>query len=956
MSVSAAAITATMGGVRESQIAIGDHILQVNARDGAIVKVSGSRRRPRPKPRASPVLVRPRPFPGFLDRGPETDMAARALDTAATVEVVGEPGIGKTVLLRQLCHAGFTSAFPDGVIYLSAADRPVADILQLVFGHFHEVPGRYRPTDPELSRALLEKRALIVLDDVGLARDEVGVLLDALPRCAVLLAAEARRLWGESRVIHLAGLPEDETVALVEAELGRSLSDDERAAARALCTALDGHPLRILQAAARLEQEGLPPAVTPAAVAPADVSAEQRTVLAVLAAAGGPLDLLALVDLTGNADVDGTMRPLLELRLVEAQSDGYRIAAGAATLTTADGIAAARRELLAYLAKWAEARQDDPGAIAARAPLLVRMLRAALAAGEATDALRLARAVESSLMLAGLWGAWRRAVEACGEAADALPDGATVEAWVLHQIGTMEVLGGDVTAGVTRLEQAIRMREALGDTAGAAATRANLRALRLAPGPWRKTKEWAEAHGGARLVSVMGVAVIGGAALVWQFGFREPLATLSASPTMVDFREQPVGSTTAPRSIRIVNESRVPTRIEAAAIEGSEDFAVATDGCAGVLPALAACTVAAVFNPSATGYRTARLRLLTEQARGFSSVTLAGYGIDSVVTPPPPPPAGRPRIATQDLDFGEREVGSVIIGTGTLGNTGDAAASLGRLELAGDAAFRLVSDRCSGRSLPPGGECQVEIEFQPAAPAALSATLRVTSAAGGDLATLRIRGHGTVSSPPPPPPPPPARILGFGARPDTITVGEEVQLCYALADAVEAEIRPEVGRVRPEPRACVTVRPRQTLTYTLRATGEDGRGEDRNVMVTVTRRPPPPPPPDREPPPPPRRITPGSTNALDAPNLFPCSSVIAQWTPVQDASMPVDYTVVLQRSFRTDEWTDITRHVTRETRLDISGLVRDQNFIRWRVQPRDAAGNEGRSTAWHYFWCQVPIG
>ena len=104
-------------------------------------------------------------------------------------------------------------------------------------------------------------------------------------------------------------------------------------------------------------------------------------------------------------------------------------------------------------------------------------------------------------------------------------------------------------------------------------------------------------------------------------------------------------------------------------------------------------------------------------------------------------------------------------------------------------------------------------------------------------------------TPTPPPAPPPLaapRILSFLARPDRVSSGAEfaqVELCYVVADATDAQID-RVGRV-PLPAAqarCVSVpAPNQTTTYTLRASGPGGRAEAR-VSVTVVPPPAPPPP------------------------------------------------------------------------------------------------------------------
>lgn len=54
-------------------------------------------------------------------------------------------------------------------------------------------------------------------------------------------------------------------------------------------------------------------------------------------------------------------------------------------------------------------------------------------------------------------------------------------AWALHQLGTRAYCLGDVTGAVEALEEALRIRERLGEDAGAAATRHNLEFIAAPP-------------------------------------------------------------------------------------------------------------------------------------------------------------------------------------------------------------------------------------------------------------------------------------------------------------------------------------------------------------------------------------------------------------------------------------------------------------------------------------------
>jgi hypothetical protein len=1039
-SATSGSIAATLGNVHESQVAIGDHILQVNARDGAVVKLVTPRRRVRPRPRPRPVLLRPRQATGFLDRSIETETALAALRTGATVEVVGDAGIGKTTLLRRLSHAVMEGVLPDGVVHLVAAGRPLADVLQLIHGQFFAAPGHYRAPEPELRHALQELRALIVLDDVELGREELGRLLDAVPRSAVLLAAQSRRSWGESQVIPLGGLPPGDAAALIERELGRALDPQERAVAAALSTRLSGHPLLLLQAAAQARDAGRPLAeATTAAGTVPEPDSKQRAVLLLLAAAG-ELDTEALITLAGP-DAEPAVEALLALHLADARDGVIRSLPGVERGFSEDELKEPRRRVIAFLVPWAEARRYDSAAIGARAPLLLRAVRAAHAMGDAASALRLARAIEPAFMLLGLWGSWRLLLEACASAGRAVGDSGAIEAWTLHQLGVLELASGDTAGAARHLEAALHIREALGDTAGAAVTRANLRALRVVPGPFAELREWVASGAAGKVAGGVGIVLLGGAALVWQFGFRTPESRLVAGTDYVDFAQQDVGSMSTAREIRVTNESRGLVRMEPARLDG-DDFRITADGCAGLLAGQSTCAIAAVFVPAAAGPRTARLQLRGTPARAMPPIVLAGYGtgpdviIDSLSPPPPDTtrldePADRPAIDAQHVDFGEREAGSSTIGTGTLSNTGTAEARFGRIDLSGDPDFRVLRDGCSGRTLAPRQTCVVEIEFRPTSGGARSATLSAPAQDGETLSILRVHGGGAT----PPPPPPAARILGFEidaaalreervlrlcygvadavearidpapggvpplerecvslrpaagvytltalgadgnrvaeritvalptarilrltAAPDIIEPGASARICYALADAVSAELlpAPDEGTVMPQPRHCVAVTPTSTRNYTLRVRGLDGGGDERQVTVEVRAA-------DRQPPPVPQRLVPGS--ASESSPQFPttCPRVTAQWMPVEDASPPVAYEVVLQHGTARTQWRDIHRArvgtTTASFERPLTAVVStggEGTFpFRWTVRAVDAAGNEGEFAPSRYFSCII---
>jgi hypothetical protein len=486
------------------QIAIGNYIVQIGSVHGGVVNIAMPEQQPLLRPRQTPVLLRPRPFAGLLDRKAETDMAMAALQSGQPVEFYGQAGLGKTSLLRHLAYHAPTVSYPAGVLYFAAGRQPAADLGQALFDAFYESNIPFKATESQIRQALQRKQALILLDDLDLPRAEVGALLDTAPNCAFLLASAGRRLWGEGRAVALPGLPPDDALALLERELERSLTPQERQVAPALCLALKGHPLHLLQAAAlaREDKISLPELAervqqhTPERVLAAQIvaalSTPERRVMELLAALGGaPLPAEHLAGLTGLPDPNPIVETLLQRGLVQAHSPSFSLTGDLAqTLRSALNLTPWLERALAYFTSWAEGRPlggRPPGSDRWRqeADIILQLMAWAAESERWAELLRLAWAVEGILALSGRWQAWRQALEWGLQAARALGNRAA-EARALHQLGTRALCLGETAAAGLALGQALRLRQALGDQAGALITHHNLELLLGPPPPPRQ--------------------------------------------------------------------------------------------------------------------------------------------------------------------------------------------------------------------------------------------------------------------------------------------------------------------------------------------------------------------------------------------------------------------------------------------------------------------------------------
>jgi len=478
-------VSAHIEGDVSGQVAVGNYILQVGSVHGGVVNIAAPGQQPKPRERPAPVLLRPRPLRGSLDRQVELQASLGAIRSGLTLEVSGEPGVGKTALLRLLAHSDVASTFPHGVVYLSVR-QPLEDLLQSLFDAFYESSAPCKPTDAELHLALQDKKALLLLDDVSFTRTELETVLDALPASSIVVATRERTLWGEVKAILLRGLPEEDAAALLERELARPLTDEERPAVRALATALGGHPMRLLQAAASAREESraivdvlraVQAAPSPHAVTVQVLQSleekEQRLLAAIAAVGGVGLSASVLGELTDLRDPEPLLQSLMGRGLVETQKNRYVLAPGvAAAANESLDVRVWEDRAIDFFVTWADQHRRKRGSLVEESSALLAAQQRAAEKGRWKDVLRLGWLVGGALVFSGQWEAWAAVLKRNLEAARALGD-TKAEALVLHEAGTRALCLGDTADAQKLLIQAVSLRDAIGDRAGAAVSRHN---------------------------------------------------------------------------------------------------------------------------------------------------------------------------------------------------------------------------------------------------------------------------------------------------------------------------------------------------------------------------------------------------------------------------------------------------------------------------------------------------
>jgi non-specific serine/threonine protein kinase len=215
----------------------------------------------------------PQPLTSFIGREQEIAAIRRLLGSARLLTLTGTGGSGKTRLAQQVA-AAVADDFRDGVLFVPlAALRDAALVIPTIAGALGLTEAGGRPLVESLQQHLRDRQLLLVLDNfeqVSEAAPAVVGLLEACPELRALITSRAAlHVYGEQEfaVPPLAlpsdsgaagALPDSEAVRLFVARARENSPDfqltaENAAAVVEICRRLDGLPLAIELAAARLK-------------------------------------------------------------------------------------------------------------------------------------------------------------------------------------------------------------------------------------------------------------------------------------------------------------------------------------------------------------------------------------------------------------------------------------------------------------------------------------------------------------------------------------------------------------------------------------------------------------------------------------------------------------------------------------------------------------------------------
>jgi len=879
-----------------SQVAVGDYIVQIGHVAGGVVNILNNAPPP-PRLRSQPVLLRPKVFPKLLDRQTETTTVIDALKSQQSVECTGEPGMGRTSLLRHLAHQSqLATVFPAGMVYFQVNQQSAPDLLKSLFDAFYICDFPIKPNETEMRHYLQSVNALVLLDDVEIDAQQVEYLMNIAPSCTFIAVTKTRNLSTDVAEVPIKGLPITDAVQLFQNELGRALSSEEESSVRSTCESVGCIPMRVLRAAHDARDQKRPS------------SDDEKKVLAALAVFSGTS--VAAEHVAAVAGVQSSTLDDLEQRgLVQSHEGQYALAPGLKPEQPGDQKPLFTRALN-YFVNWTEQHRNNHALIAASGGAILLLLRQAVYAQSWNEVRRLGHASEEALTVTGKWDMWANVLDSIELAAKAQGDMAE-RAWVSHQLGTRALALGDRYGAETNLRDALAFRE-VNDPSGAEVTRHNLNIL-LGPVPPERDDDDTD-RSGADVVTEptplwlkVGVIVLVGLAaltvfLVWRYLSSrqtvEPIEITTQSPTPTPtIDDAPTPPPAAVKLVEIVDFAVERQNGPGGAgdpqfrlcyhVRNAAHAEIDNNGGAVVLDDRRHCQK---ITPQQT-------TIYTLSATGADGTPVTRTATADATKPPAPPPqivsfTAEPEQVVDDgtsklcfqlkdattahLDPGARplrvdqqcvNVRPLKTTTYTLkafnaeGKEASAEKSINVVR-----SPKIVEFTVRPQRITRGGSVSVcfkvenasRVDIEPevaksrAAEDCVQQRPRVTTTyviTAFNDAGLKSQPRQDTVTVDEPPPLKHARILFFKASSQKIRQGETIELCYGVADANTTSISPPGREVPSVENNCIKLRPRESGTYTLKTTGEDNKTETQELRVVVEE------PPVEEPPKPLVRIT-----------------------------------------------------------------------------------------------------
>lgn len=202
---------------------------------------------------------------------------------------------------------------------------------------------------------------------------------------------------------------------------------------------------------------------------------------------------------------------------------------------------------------------------------------------------------------------------------------------------------------------------------------------------------------------------------------------VALAPFSLLFPSENVGGTSAPQTSILRNMGSSPLSITRKVISG--DFSE-SDDCGDTLAAASFCTFTILFTPTTSGTLTGSLTLSDNALGSPHILSLGGTGAG---------PVSRPVLSPTSLAFGASPIGTPTMAQRiTLSNEGTTELFITDIQARGD--FTLQGGGCA--TVPPNGDCTLEVGFSPTASGLRNGTLTITDSLSGTAQVVSLTGTG----------------------------------------------------------------------------------------------------------------------------------------------------------------------------------------------------------------------
>jgi FtsP/CotA-like multicopper oxidase with cupredoxin domain len=208
---------------------------------------------------------------------------------------------------------------------------------------------------------------------------------------------------------------------------------------------------------------------------------------------------------------------------------------------------------------------------------------------------------------------------------------------------------------------------------------------------------------------------------------------VSLSPAVLAFGNQLVGTTTAARTVTLINTGATALTVNGVSVTGANaaDYTF-TNNCGPSVAAGRSCTINVRFTPALAGASAAALSVATADPASPSTVALSGTGVAPVAS-----------VTPASLAFSSAMNVAAAAQAVTLSNTGTATLAINGISLGGTNPGQFAQTNGCGTSLAAGASCTINVTFTPTTFGGVltkTATLNVNVAAPATSQTVSLTG------------------------------------------------------------------------------------------------------------------------------------------------------------------------------------------------------------------------